>query len=304
MAIIGGRYLIEQKIGDGAFSDVFRGRDLRLNLRVAIKILRNSPGTGDLSWAQLLSEGHSISALSHPNICRILDMGEDEERSFFIIEFIEGRTLREILMSGPLPIRYALQTALDISRGLAHAHSAGIIHQDLTPSNVMLDSTGRIKIIDFGLAKAATGDDISSATKSQSSIADVGWVKGKLPYVSPEILYGQGASVQTDLWSLGAILYEMLTGHPPFQGRTLFEASTSIMLGKPVPACAGIPASTRAIVFRCLSTRRDSRYRSANELCRHLEGEIASTSGAHRSPVSLLIHQLQRVRTLLTHRVY
>lgn len=302
--LLGGQYAIEEKIGEGAYAEVFSGRDLRLNRKVAIKVFRKLPGNDNISWGHLLSEGRTVSALSHTNICGILDIGEDGESRFAVLEFIDGQTLKAILTSGPLPVRIALQTALDISTGLAHAHSKGILHHDLTPSNVMVNSSGDIKIIDFGLAMAVTGNEISSSTKSQSSIADPGWVTGKLPYVCPEILYGQGASVQTDLWSLGAILYEMLTGHPPFQGRALFEVSMSIMSGKAKPSSTGMPASTRGIVFRCLSRKRESRYQSADEVCRHLDAEIASIDAAHLSLNRLLTIRLQRFRARWARNVY
>ena len=271
---IAGHYLIEEKLGEGSFAVVYKGRDVRLNRKVAIKVLRENH-SGDVSaWARLLAEGQASSALNHPNICRLYDIGEEQETAYVVYELIEGQTLKSILKSGPLPYRIALWDASQIAAALAHAHSAGILHRDLTSSNMMVTPSGVIKVIDFGLARSISEGDVSEAKKSHSSMEEAGWIGGTLPYLAPEVLHGEGTTVQSDLWSHGVILYEMLTGRLPFTGRTLFEVSVAIMIGDIVPLPNEIPSSLRAIVYRCLAKNKGVRYKSAHAVQRHLDAEL------------------------------
>jgi len=291
---IAGHYLIGEKLGEGAFAVVYKGRDIRLNRKVAIKILRGNRPEGISTWARLLAEGQASSALNHTNICRLYDIGEEQETDYVVYELIEGQTLKSLINSGPLPLGIALHNARQIASALAHAHAAGILHCDLTSSNVMVTVSGDVKVIDFGLAKPLDRDDIRTVKKSDSSLDKAGWLGGTLPYLAPEMLHGGDATAQTDIWSLGVLLYEMLTGHFPFAGRTLYEVSMAIMIAAVVPLPKRIPVTLRAIVYRCLSKDKSLRYKSALAVQRHLNAELEimvprASSSINRALAKLLV---------------
>jgi eukaryotic-like serine/threonine-protein kinase len=270
-----GHYHIEAKIGEGQFASVYMGHDIRLNRMVAVKILKKQQGDS-MNFGRLLREARVASTLNHPNICSIFDIGEDQDKHFLVLELIKGRTLKATLDSGPLPLRNALQVALAIGEALAHAHSAGVLHGDLAPSNVMLTPQGDVKVIDFGLARSLDADGDTAIRKCPQPMEQQAYLWGTLPYTAPEILRGEEGSVQSDLWSLGAILYEMFTGNLPFPGRTAFEVGMSVMVGRMEPIPAQVPPSPRAIVCRCLAVKRSNRYVSAEEICLHLREELLS----------------------------
>lgn len=276
-------YFLEEEIGKGAFAIVYKARDIRLNRTVAIKVLREDRPKKELSFARLLSEGRAASALNHENICKLYDIGADQDIDYVVLEHIEGQTLKVVLASGPLPIKVALEQGSEIAGALANAHESGILHRDLTPSNVMVTPSGHIKVIDFGLARSVADNEIIKARESWSSLEEAGGLGGTLPYVAPEVLHGKPATAQSDIWSLGAILYEMLTGNLPFPGHTLFEVSTAIMLGKMNPLPERIPAGLRGIVCRCLSRNTERRYQLASTAANHLRAELASFEVKSRS---------------------
>jgi eukaryotic-like serine/threonine-protein kinase len=269
-------YLIEEKIGEGAFAVVYKARDVRLNRPVALKVLKRNRVQDDTSWARLLAEGRAASALNHTNICKLFDIGEEQDLDYVVLELIEGQSLKAILRSGPLPTKVALRQGAEIAEALAHAHSAGVLHRDLTSSNILVTHSGTVKVIDFGLAKFAEPDEINEAKRSLSSLGEAGWLGGTLPYMAPELLHGETATAQSDIWSLGVLLYEMLTGSLPFVGGTMFELSMAIMIKGIEPLSQHIPPSLRGIVCRCLAKDRTDRYQSAFAVYCHLQAELSA----------------------------
>lgn len=269
-----GYYQIDGKAGEGEFAVVYKARDVRLNRTVAVKVLKDKRVQGSSVWGQLLCEARIVSTLNHPNICTLYDIGDDEDVNYFVLEFVEGKTLRTILKSGPLPIRTVFEYGIQIAEAKAYIQSAGLLHQDLKTSNIMVTPEGRIKVVDFGLAKYLNEERAKHRDHSHSYAEETGWPAGTLPYMAPELLRGEAATTQSGIWSLGVVLFEMLTGHLPFGGRSPFELGMDIMIGKAKAVPMNVPAGLRAIVQRCLSRDKEYRYYSAVEVLDHLRSEF------------------------------
>jgi serine/threonine protein kinase len=266
-----GHYRVEEKLGEGAFGVVFRGEDLRLHRKVALKIPRRCGNEDAEAWGRLLREARAASALNHPNICAIYDIGEVDDRNFIALEYVEGRALSDVIRDGLLPAPTALTYAGQMAAALAHAHSRGIIHRDLKAANVVITSEGQAKLLDFGLARRLDSQTIEALSQSRQSLADIGHAAGTLCYMAPEVLRGKPATVRSDLWSLGALLHESLCGKLPFQAETPFELSLAIMLEEPKALSPEVPAAARAVVAKCLQKEPTKRYENAEELLEALE---------------------------------
>ena len=271
-----GHYYIDSKVGEGKFATVYKGRDIRLNRTVAVKVLKENALPGSPTWGRLLREAQIASALSHPNVCTLHDIGEEQDINYVIFEFVEGMTLRAILGSGPLPIQSVFQYGVQIAQAIAYTHGAGILHEDLKSSNIMVTPSGQIKIVDFGLARILEEESADSDNCKNSSAQEIGWLAGTLPYMAPELLHGETPTVQAGVWSVGVVLFEMLTGKLPFAGGTPFELGMDIMTGQIRELPADIPGGLRSVVQRCLVRDRESRYYSAVELLNHLQSEFAT----------------------------
>ena len=271
-----GHYRIEAKLGEGAFAIVYKAHDIRLNRTVAVKILREKHLQFGTAWGRLLREAQIASVLNHPNICALYDIGEEYDTNYIVLEFIEGQTLRAILESGALPVKTVFQHGIQIAEAMAYAQAVGVLHRDLKSSNIMVTPSGRIKIVDFGLAKFVEEERSNQCKGSQSSLQELEWLAGTLPYMAPELLHGEKATRQSGVWSLGVVLFEMLTGRLPFTGRTPFELSMAIMVGKIEQFPRESSASIRGIIQRCLMADKGSRYQSALEALHHLQAEFAS----------------------------
>ena len=205
-----GPYEIQAAIGAGGMGEVYKARDTRLDRDVAIKVLPEAVANDADRLARFEREAKAVAALSHPNILAVHDTGTDAGRAFVVMELLEGETLRERLAAGPLPVRKAVDAAVQMARGLAAAHDKGLVHRDVKPENVFLTHDGQVKILDFGLAKtAATG---SGATETAFALTDPGSVMGTVGYMAPEQVRGTPVDARTDLFALGAVLYEMLIG--------------------------------------------------------------------------------------------
>jgi len=266
-----GHYRVEQKLAEGAFGAVFRGEDLRLHRKVALKIPHRRANEDSESWGRLLREARAASALNHPNICAIYDIGEEGDLNYIALEYVEGRPLSAVIRDGPLPARTAVTYAGQIAAALAHAHGRGIIHRDLKASNVVITAEGQAKLLDFGLARRLDSQTIEAMTQSRQSLADMGGAAGTLCYMAPEVLRGKPAGVRSDLWSLGALLHESLCGKLPFNGETPFELSLAIMVEEPRALPSEVPAAVRAVAVKCLQKEPGNRYATAQHLLAALE---------------------------------
>src|SRR5713226_2280450 len=214
--------------------EVYRARDSRLGREVAIKVLPASFSSDASRLRRFEQEARAIAALNHPNILAVYDIGTQDSSPFIVSELLDGATLRERLRSGPLPIRKAIDYAQQMARGLAAAHDKGVLHRDLKPENVFVTNDGRIKILDFGLAKLTRPENVEdSQMLTQTLDSDPGTVLGTVGYMSPEQVRGKPADARSDLFSFGAILYEMLSGKRAFHGESSAETMSAIAKEEP-----------------------------------------------------------------------
>ena len=261
-------YRVDAEIGAGAMGVVYRAFDTVLERPVAIKILSERPHQ-EIDEARLVDEARNVSALNHPNICTIHDVGEDHNRTFIVMEFIEGQPLTQLLLPDGLNVDSIVNFGGQIAAALNHAHDRGIIHRDLKGDNVVVTTDMRIKVLDFGLAlrlPKETEESIS-ATKPTAERTDSGHtVAGTLAYMAPEILRGGNADFKTDVWSLGIVLYEMATGHVPFTGATVYELSAAILREPIAELPERVPLPLVGVIKRCLAKHPESWYQSAREV--------------------------------------
>jgi serine/threonine-protein kinase len=263
-------FRILQQIGAGGMGVVYLAEDTKLKRRVALKFLPPGLMLHPESLERFKREAQTASALNHPNICTIYEIGEADGQTYITMEYVEGKPLNE-LSRGGLPVETATRYAIQVADALDHAHRQGVIHRDLKGSNVVVNAEGRAKVLDFGLAKRLQDSDVEEATRSQDSLTLAGAVVGTVPYMAPEVLRGKPADARGDIWSLGVMLFEMLTGTRPFKGITGFELSSAILNHPPTPLPANIPPTLRAILQRCLSKDPEERYQRAGELRAALE---------------------------------
>jgi predicted ATPase len=270
-----GAHEILAPLGAGGMGEVYRARDSRLGREVAIKVLP-ADLAGDRDRLQRLRlEARAASALNHPNIVTIYEIGEAESTFYIAMELVEGTSLRELVAAGPLPLRRLLSIAAQIADGLAKAHEAGIVHRDLKPENLMVSNDGFVKILDFGLAKLVPvrSDAISEASTFIGELTEVGGVTGTVGYMSPEQASGTAVDFRSDQFSLGAVLYELATGTRAFRRPTPVQTLAAILSEDPPPIAernAGLPAPFCWIVERCLSKSPGDRYSSTRDLAHDL----------------------------------
>lgn len=262
-----GAYEILAPLGSGGMGVVYKARDGKLDRLVALKFLRGAHHDSDAARGRLLREARNASALNHPYIATIYEVGESDGQAFMAMEFVDGRSLSAVIERDSLAPETALRYGLEIAAALAHAHERGVIHRDLKPANVMITAEGFAKVLDFGLAKRTPDSDPSAAaTVSQEPVTKDVDIAGTLLYMAPETLRGEPADARTDLWALGAVLYEMLIGRPPFQGRTAHEISSAILREPPKSLPSHVPLRLQAVIQRCLSKEREHRYQRASEV--------------------------------------
>ncbi len=284
-----GPYEIISPLGAGGMGEVYRARDSRLRREVAIKVLSPEFSSDANRRSRFEQEAHAASALNHPNIVAIYDIGSAETGLWVAMECVEGKTLRELTESGRLPTSRVLDVGAQIAEGLARAHAAGIVHRDLKPENVMISKDGFVKILDFGLAKLSAplgGSDSNLPTAAPRT--DAGTIMGTVGYMSPEQATGRPVDFRSDQFSLGAMLYEMAAGKRPFQRESAPQTLTAIIQEDPEPlgtVSPRTPAPLRWIVERCLAKEADDRYASTKDLARDLKSirdhlSEASVSGA------------------------
>jgi serine/threonine protein kinase/Tol biopolymer transport system component len=271
-----GPYQLLELLGRGGMGEVYLAHDPRLNRRIALKLLPTGIVDEGERVRRFEQEARAASAISHPNIAHVYEIGEAEGRRYIAMEYVRGRTLRQALQRGPLEVCEALDTAAQIALTLAAAHEAGVLHRDVKPENVVLCDDGYVKVLDFGLAKLVE-DRLYAGTPEAMQFPSLNTepelLMGTSEYMSPEQVRRQPADERTDLWSLGVVLYEMLAGRRPFIGREPREIMVAILEGEPEPLGRlreGLPPSLQEVVARALRKRAVERFRSAREMAEEL----------------------------------
>jgi eukaryotic-like serine/threonine-protein kinase len=281
-------YRIVEKLGAGGMGEVYRARDERLKREVAIKILAPDSQGGAGADKQLLREARSASALNDPHICVIHEVGEAGGRHFIVMELVVGTPLNSLIPPEGLRPELVVRYGVQIAAALAHAHDRGIIHRDIKAANVVITSSGQVKVLDFGLARYYGGRELADATNSAQSATKASAVVGTLPYISPEILRGEEAGARSDIWSLGVTLYEMAAGNRPFRGQTGYELTSKILRESLPPLPPQLPPGLRTVIERCLEKEPGHRYQRASEVGAALEAvHVHSGTSSSAAPVSV-----------------
>jgi eukaryotic-like serine/threonine-protein kinase len=276
-----GSYEVLSSLGEGGMGEVYRARDARLQRDVAIKVLPEAFATDEARLSRFEQEALATAALNHPNILVVFDIGREGRIAFVVAELLEGHTLREVIEAGRLPLRKAVDYASQIASGLADAHAKGIVHRDLKPENVFVTAEDRVKILDFGLAKwspgssdhgSPTGSNDPASMAAQTVLAartEPGMVVGTIGCMAPEQVRGQTVDHRADIFSFGAVLYEMLAGRRAFRGDTAADTMTAILKEAPADISdsgVSVPSSLARVVDRCLEKAPTSRFQSASDL--------------------------------------
>lgn len=268
-----GHYRVESTLGVGGMGEVYLGRDTVLDRLVALKVFPSSELGDPNRVRRFVEEARAASALNHPNIATIHELGEEAGIHFMVLEYVEGMTLSARIASGPFVPEELVTVARQVAHALHAAHAAGIIHRDIKSSNIMIAPGGHVKVLDFGLAKR-TGRDLAAADLSTWAATRTGQMVGTVPYMSPEQVLGRPLDHRSDLFSLGIVLYEMATGWRPFAGPTMFETLEQIVHFNPTPVTSlnpGIPAALEHLILRCLEKRPEDRLQTAAELADRLQ---------------------------------
>jgi|SRR5579885_35391 serine/threonine-protein kinase len=282
-----GHYLIEQKLGEGGMGVVYRARDNKLQRDVALKFLETLPTGSSASHERVLQEARAISALNHPNICTIYEVGEIEGKPYIAMEFIEGRPLTMEIPSNGMPLEQVERFGMQLADALSHAHNRGIVHRDLKSANVMVTPQGRLKVLDFGISRRIEpGKGREETTRFEESWDSQHTFTGTLPYIAPEVLRGEEGDARSDIWSLGVLLYEMAAGRRPFRGGTAFELSAAILRERAPLIAPPLPPILQNVIDRCLDKDPGHRYQSAGEVRAALEA--ATTSSRTHEYLSVL----------------
>ena len=283
------QYRLEARLGAGGMGVVYRAYDTRLKRHVAIKMVPPIDSWGGGS-RQLLHEARSACALNHPHVCTVHDVCETDHQTYIVMEYIDGEPLSWLIPAGGLPTARAVSLALQIADALAHAHERGIIHRDLKAGNVVVGRSGVAKVLDFGLATRIDGPALDEVTHSREPLTSDESIAGTLPYMAPELLSGGPATVLSDIWSFGVLLYKMVSGSLPFSGETGYVVTAAVLHSPPAPLPPDLRPALRGIIERCLAKRPGDRFRSAADLHQALRAVAADghqEAGAEKSTVVL-----------------
>ena len=263
-------YSVLRKLGEGGMGEVYLAQDTTLNRKVAIKFLSQNSVAGEQARKRLVREAKAAAALDHPHICGVHEVAEEAGYSFIVMQYVEGGTLAGRIQHQPIELREALEIAVQIADALADAHSHRIIHRDVKPQNVMLTASGQVKVLDFGLARVVReGSLIDSSGETESLLTMPGSVIGTVPYMSPEQVRGEALDGRSDIFSFGAVLYEMLSGRQPFQGESVGATMSSILTKEPAPLAryaSEVPDELQRIVRKALSKDKEGRYQGIKDL--------------------------------------
>jgi serine/threonine protein kinase len=262
--------------------EVYRARDTRLGRDVAVKVLPGELSHTPDRLRRFEQEARLAGSLNHPNVLALYDVGSDSGVPYLVTELLEGRSLRELLERGPLPVRRAVDCTQQIARGLSAAHTKGVVHRDLKPANLFVTKDGQVKILALGLAKLTQAEPQEVGPSEHSTTTAEGQVVGTVGYMSPEQVRGQTADARSDIFSLGAVLYEMLSGRRAFRGDTAADTMTAILTKDPEELSGSglsVPASLERIVKRCLDKDPAERFQSAKDVAFALEAESGTGPG-------------------------
>jgi serine/threonine protein kinase/tetratricopeptide (TPR) repeat protein len=281
-----GHYILEEKLGEGGMGVVYRARDTHLDRLVAIKVLRPDTLANPERKRRFIQEAKSASALNHPNIITVYDISNDGGIDYIAMEYVAGQSLDRLLGLNGLPLAAALQYSAQVADALAAAHEAGIVHRDLKPGNLVVSDKGRVKLLDFGLAKLTERGDSgeSAATETFGPQTEEGAILGTVVYMSPEQAQGAKVDGRSDIFSFGAMLYEMVTGRRPFSRRTPVETLAAILRDEPPPTGAG--AELDRVIARCLAKHPAERFQSAHDLAFALRSMQQSGTGSATPPAA------------------
>jgi hypothetical protein len=272
-------YRILNKLGDGGMGVVYEAQDIRLGRHVALKLLPEAVARDSQALERFQREARAASALNHPHICTIHDFGECERGPFMVMEVLEGCTLKHRISGKPLPCESVVELGIQIAQALEAAHAKGVLHRDITPSNVFVTQRGEAKLLDFGLAKlaGATVENLVSqgatAREQSKDLTVPGALMGTAPYMSPEQIRGEPVDARSDIFSFGAVLYEMATGQAPFSGETIERIREAILNKEPTSPRKlnpRIPVSLEGVVLKSLEKEQSARYQSASDLVHDL----------------------------------
>jgi serine/threonine protein kinase len=285
---IGGRYEVEELVGHGGMSSVYKARDALLERHVALKILHDQYSTDEGFVERFKREARSVAQLQHPNIVTVIDRGEADGRQFIVFEYIDGENLKErVVRKGRLDLHKGLEIALEVARGLGFAHQNGIIHRDVKPQNVLLNGDGQAKVTDFGIARTL---DVDGMTQT-------GTVLGTSNYIAPEQASGQRVDAHSDVYALGAVLYELLAGEVPFPGES-FVAVAMKHVHEPPPnlleARKDVPPRVAAAVDRALEKDPEQRFATMDEFAAELEACLSEVDRGEDGGVTMVIPSRRR----------
>ena len=280
--LISGRYELEELVGSGGMSNVFRAHDRLLERTVALKILHEQFTRDDDYVERFRREARAVAQLAHPNIVTVIDRGEQDGRQYIVFEYVDGQNLKELTAGGPLDPREAIGLALQVARALSFAHERGLVHRDVKPQNVLLNDDGQAKVTDFGIARSL---DVHGVTQT-------GTVLGTSDYIAPEQARGQKVDPKTDIYSLGAVLYELLTGDVPFKGDN-FVAVAMRHVNEPPPSVLDrrpdCPLRLDLAIQRAMAKDPEERFGSMDEFCAELEACLAELDGRGDEGATMIV---------------